>query len=239
MNQSARRINLLAAGLRAQKYLEVGVDKGLTFADVKIKERTAVDPQFKFDPTPFVNENTEFHEQTSDHFFSEIEIETIFDLLFIDGLHQFEQVVRDFSNAIIHSHPRSVIILDDTKPNDIYSASPLPEETLKFRRLTGSQDTSWHGDVYKVVFYIHDFWPALNYRTIVGSGNPQTLVWRSKNFNRKPLLNNLESISRISYYQLMKNIIVLRECDEGIAIAEVLEELTGINPIELASGVKS
>jgi hypothetical protein len=225
MNWSARRINSLADKLSAQKYLEIGVDKGQTFTDVTIVERTAVDPHFGFDTASFVNAMTHFHNMTSDQFFSEIDRERLFDLIFIDGLHQFEQVVRDFSNAILHSCSSSVIILDDTLPNDIYSANPNLQDAISFRRSAGSQDGSWHGDVYKLVFYIHDFWPSLNYRTIVGSGNPQTFVWRSKHFIRKPLFNSLESISRLTYYQLMNNIKLLRECEETAGIDELVSEL--------------
>jgi hypothetical protein len=225
MNWSARRINLLADRLSAKRYLEIGVHKGDTFTDVKIAERTAVDPEFKFDINPLAGEHTHFYEKTSDQFFSAIEADTVFDIIFIDGLHQFEQVVRDFSNAIIHSRSSSVIVLDDTKPNDVYSAIPNVRDTMKFRSRAGIEDFSWHGDVYKLVFFLHDFWPALNYRTIVGSGNPQTFVWRSQNFERVPRFNSFESISRLTYYQLIDNIDVLRECEEGTAIEEIATEL--------------
>jgi hypothetical protein len=221
MNWSARRINLLADKLSARKYLEIGVEKGETFTDIRITERTAVDPAFAFDTTALANANTHFHQKPSDQFFAEISGNSLFDLIFIDGLHQFEQVVRDFSNAIIHSHSGSVIVLDDTKPIDIFSANPNRDDAIRFRRRTGVEDAAWHGDVYKIVFYLHDFWPALSYRTIVGSGNPQTFVWRSSNFTRKPRFNSLESISRLTYYELMDNIDLLRECDEGAAIAEI------------------
>ena len=46
---SSRRINALAAAMRARRYLEVGVNKGETFLAVEIAEKTAVDPEFRFD----------------------------------------------------------------------------------------------------------------------------------------------------------------------------------------------
>ena|ERR1700722_10195988 len=225
MNHSARRINALATGLSAQHYLEIGVDAGQTLCDVCIAERTAVDPHFRFDIGPFVNARTHFHEEPSDAYFADLKEDSVFDILFIDGLHVFEQVVRDFSNAVAHSHRSSVIVLDDTQPNDIYSAIPNVEEAFKFRALAGLSDRSWHGDVFKAVFYIHDFWPALNYRTIVGSGNPQTFIWRSNSFRRKPRFNSLEAISRLTYFQMIDNTDVFRACDEESAIKEVLKEL--------------
>jgi hypothetical protein len=231
MSYTARRINALAQKLSAQTYLEIGVDKGLTFTAINVPERTAVDPEFRFDTTPLTNDKTHFHQQSSDQFFAMNEALGAFDLIFIDGLHHFEQVVRDLSNALMHSHAGSVIILDDTKPNDVYSAIPSANDTMKFRRLAGIEDFSWHGDVYKIVFYIHDFWPSLNYRTIVGSGNPQTLVWRSRSFERKPRLNSFEAISRLSYFQLIDNIDALREGDEASIIAEVTAELKGSHQV--------
>src|ERR1017187_3293931 len=137
MSYTARRINALADKLSAQRYLEIGVDKGLTFTAIRVTERTAVDPEFRFDTTPLTNDKTHFHQQPSDQFFAETTNLAEFDLIFIDGLHHFEQVVRDLSNSLMHSHAGSVIILDDTKPNDIYSAIPNANDTMRFRRLAG------------------------------------------------------------------------------------------------------
>ncbi len=81
-----------------------------------------------------------------------------------------------------------------------------------------SIDTSWHGDVFKILFYIHDFWPGLNYRTIVGAGNPQTLVWQSQSSPRRPIFDNFEPISRLTYFDLLENLSIARCVGEDEAL---------------------
>jgi hypothetical protein len=226
MNAAARRINLLAESLKAKSYLEIGVATGATFDDVQIAHRVAVDPEFGFNPITRQNPSTELYTQTSDEFFLSQPLERLFDIVFIDGLHVFEQVVRDFHNAIIHSHGRSVIILDDTLPSDIFSAIPNGHEAIKFRRAAGLPGGNWHGDVYKLVFYIHDFWQGLNFRTIVDAGNPQTLVWRS-NSSRKSLYGDFEKISRMTYIDFFNNADSINESSEEDGIALCVKQLSG------------
>jgi hypothetical protein len=127
----------------------------------------------------------------------------------------------------MHTHRRSVVIVDDTLPNDVYSVLPDAASAKRYRKALGNDDGSWHGDVFKIVFYLHDFWPSLNYRTIVGRGNPQTIVWRSNGFPRKPVFNSFEAISRLSYFDLRENIGVLKEASEEDAIALCIAEIQG------------
>jgi hypothetical protein len=224
MNAAARRINMLAAALKATSYLEIGVATGATFDDVNIAHRVAVDPDFGFNPSTRQDLMSEYCKQTSDEFFAGLPQDKLFDVIFIDGLHVFEQGVRDFHNALMHSHRKSVIILDDTIPSDVFSAIPNGDEAIKFRQAIGISNGNWHGDIYKLVFYIHDFWPSLNFQTIMDVGNPQTLIWRS-NSPRKPLFNDLEKISRISFFEFCNNGESMRKCTEQEAIAACLEQL--------------
>ena len=226
LSWSPRRINQLAASLGAGSYLEIGVNKGATFHAVKIKERTGVDPHFHFDVLEVLNEQILLYAMTSDQFFAKVPVDQIFDLIFIDGLHTFEQTYRDFCNSLLHTHSRSVLLIDDTLPNDVYSTITDTNRAYKYRAATGNQDKSWHGDVFKCVFVLHDFYPGLNYRTIVGSGNPQTLVWRSNLGGREPRFNSLETISRLTYFDLMDEKAILRESSEEEAIHLCLSEMS-------------
>lgn len=221
---SSRRVNAVASRLGGRRYLEIGVHTGATFRTVEMEDRTGVDPSFAFDTGEHQNETTRLLEQTSDAFFAQEPASSQFDVVFIDGLHTFEQVVRDFSNTVLHTHRRSAILLDDTVPNDVYSALTDMAATMRFREAAGIVDGSWHGDVFKALFYIHDFWPGLNYRTIVGPGNPQTLIWRSSAWLRTPLYNNLEAISRLTFFDLQNNNGVLRLAGEEEAIALCTQE---------------
>lgn len=224
---TSRRLNRLAEALGADSYLEIGVETGVTFERVRVADRTGVDPTFWFDTTQHADEATVLAQMTSDDFFSELPARQRYDLVLLDGLHTFEQTYRDLCNTILHSHSRTVILLDDTLPSDVYSSLRNPEEAWAFRAATGHDGSgAWHGDTFKVVFAIHDFHFGLNYRTIVGSGNPQTLVWRSNAWRRRPLLDSLEKISRMTYFDMVSQIHVLRECDEEKAIEECLTAIS-------------
>ena len=113
MTQSARRINSLATKLGAQRYLEIGVNQGDTFRKIEIRDRTAVDPKFAFVVEDFAAPLTRFEETTSDLFFESEPFEPDYDTIFIDGLHHFEQVVRDVSNSLLRMHRRSIMLIDD------------------------------------------------------------------------------------------------------------------------------
>nr|WP_294517318.1 class I SAM-dependent methyltransferase [uncultured Rhodopila sp.] len=225
MTHTSNRLNGLAKRLDCRTYLEIGVCEGDTFRLVEIPEKTGVDPNFRFDPDTVRDGTTQLIGETSDCYFALLPVSTKFDAVFIDGLHTFEQVVRDFSNAIIHTHDRSVILLDDTRPSDVYSSLPDAGDASRFRRQAGGESADWHGDVFKAVFYINDFWPSLNYRTFYSGGNPQTLVWRSLSERHAPLFNSLELISRLSFFDLHRNIGVLRAASEEDAISLCVSEI--------------
>jgi hypothetical protein len=149
----------------------------------------------------------------------------MFDVVFLDGLHTFEQTYRDFCAALAHTTFDSVIIIDDTFPNDVFSSLGDFNDTHRFRKMhsSGNSDSSWHGDVFKVVLAIHDFHPTLDFRTVGGSGNAQTIVWRSKENNRKPRFGSLEQISRCDWFELVKNEDSMQICDEDECFAKLSE----------------
>lgn len=225
VNHSVRRIRALADALNARCYLEIGVAKGVTFNSLTLPEKTAVDPRFAFDIAPYEKPGVSFEQLPSDDFFSRLPRSQKFDIIFIDGLHEFEQTYRDFCNALSHASDSTVIIIDDTKPSDVFSAIPEFRASISARKAAGLPGAPWHGDVFKVVFALHDFHPTYNYRTIGGSGNPQTLVWKSNQGWRKPIFNSFERISRLSYFDLQTHIEILRECGEEEALSLCLAEI--------------
>ncbi|MBK1621729.1 hypothetical protein CKO42_25755 [Lamprobacter modestohalophilus] len=225
VNFSARMINTLAKRLDASSYLEIGVLRGKTFLGVDIGRKHAVDVIKQFD-IPEYSRDSRFFQCSSDEYFVSADDKPIYDIVFIDGLHTFEQSFRDLSNSLIYTHNRSVIILDDTIPNDVYSSLRNSKQALKYRKEeTGGSDLSWHGDVYKTVFLIHDFYATLNYKTIVGAWNPQTLIWRSANGHRTPRFNSLEKIERLSYFDFLEHKDILRTDTEQRAIEVCVEEI--------------
>ena len=202
---SVRRINRIAKHVAARSYLEVGVARGLTFNQLAFERKVAVDPAFRFDVADYKKDGVEFCQETSDRFFSRQDFLRKFDLIFLDGLHTFQQTFRDFCCSQAFAHSWTVWLIDDVIPSDVYSAWPVETEAYQFRKRGQKGDNrAWHGDVFKVVFAIHDFFPTLSYVTLVGSGNPQTIVWRSGRGDFSPLFSGMEAIERLGYFDYLK-----------------------------------
>jgi hypothetical protein len=233
---SVRRLNRLVAGLGVRTYLEIGVSKGATFLQVDVPHRTGVDPALAVDPALEIDATTVLVERSSDAFFADLEPDRTFDLVFIDGLHTFDQTYRDLCNALAHAHVRTAILIDDTVPSDPWSALPNLDRSMRMRRLAKAPGSPWHGDVYKVVAAIHSFHPSLDYRTIVGSGNPQSLVWKGARDDPGPPPLTLDAIAHMSYFDLLDRPALLREAAEDVAIDACLRSITGGLPSEGTSG---
>lgn len=209
---SAKRLNRLAQINCARSYLEIGVAKGRTFFDVDVSRKTAVDPKFRFQISALSEEvvaSTRMLEMTSDDFFSSIRRDEDFDLIFIDGLHTFEQCFRDLLNTFAHANEKTIWLIDDTVPNDVFSTLRNGPEALNYRREAGLKGKAWHGDVFKVVFAIHDFIPTISYRTLIHEGNPQTVLWRQARANFAPRFDSFETISRMDYFDFKSNFDLL------------------------------
>jgi hypothetical protein len=219
MKHAARRIMKLAAKLGAKSYLEVGVAHGQTFFDVAIASKVAVDPRFRFDAAQHRSATAQYFEMTSDEWFTTAP-RTAFDIIFLDGLHEFGQTFRDFCSSQAFAHRGTVWLIDDTVPVDIYSAWPVHREAIDLRRKSGRPSGQWHGDIYKVVFAIADYFPTMNFCTLP-ENNPQTLVWFEARPDFKPRFKSLEAIERLTYFDFvrMKDEFRFRDEDTGIELA--------------------
>lgn len=217
MNFAARRINNIARHCGGSRYLEIGVAQGATFFDVDMPRKAAVDPFFQFDPQERLGEDRHFFPMPSDDFFDQFasrpEAEDFkgpdgtiaFDVIFIDGLHTHQQALRDFENSLRFSHEKTIWLLDDTVPNDPYSGVPDIEKCKEYRQAAGVSSLAWHGDVYRMVFVLHDLYPNFSYCTIMTDGNPQTVIWRSLPASpRKPVFPSAEIIGCLDYFSIME-----------------------------------
>lgn len=216
---SPRRLNRLAALVDAHAYLEIGVGAGHTLRAIEVPERTGVDPRSNLESADLDGSGIRLVTSTSDEFFAGLDPGETFDLVYVDGLHTFEQAYRDLCSALLHAHARSLILLDDTLPVDVYSNLHDREAAIAARKAAGGAGDAWHGDVFKVVFALHDFHLGLAWATITGSGKPQTLVWRASGEERTPLFDSLEAISRLDYFDLLAHRDILRPMGEEEAMA--------------------
>ncbi|MCX6020044.1 MAG: class I SAM-dependent methyltransferase [Chloroflexi bacterium] len=121
-------INALITRIGARNYLEIGVNNGRSFSAIQCEHKIGVDPK----PV-----NANIVGLTSDAFFAQNR-ET-FDVIFIDGLHEAEQVHRDITNALagLNDNDGGFIICHDM--------NPWSEKTQHVPYAGGS----WTGDCWK------------------------------------------------------------------------------------------
>ena len=232
---SPRRLNRLAEALGCRTYLEIGVSKGVTFQAVNVETKTGVDPDFQFDwQADHDGAGTRLLPVTSDAFFAQEPIGSQFDLIFLDGLHTYDQTYRDLQNALLHCHPGTVILIDDTIPFDAYSCCRDQDEAIQLRgQSTGVADAHWNGDTYKIMPLIHLFHTAYQYCTIVDQGNPQTLLWRSSQTREVDALASmstlwsLENLAACDYLWMRRNQALYNPIDEATGLQQAIDGALG------------
>jgi len=115
--------------LRCRKYLEIGVRDGECFCSLTVAEKIGVDPVA---PQPAVlaemrKPGVQYFSLTSDDFFQQAATQVLadgVDVVFIDGLHTYEQAYRDCSNALKYLTPGGLILLHDCLPRSEVEAQP-------------------------------------------------------------------------------------------------------------------
>jgi hypothetical protein len=107
-----------------KSYLEIGCDQDLLFSKINIDKKTGVDP----------NSGGTIRD-TSDNFFKNNSDK--FDIIFIDGLHEYDQVKRDINNSIKFLNNDGVIYLHDCMPESF------------IRQAVPRSSNVWNGDVWK------------------------------------------------------------------------------------------
>lgn len=107
-------INQLISKHGFKTYLEIGIEHGTCFSNIVCENKTGVDPDPRSAATVFM---------TSDEFFASLAEDTKFDIIFIDGLHQYEQCYRDIVNATKHLNDGGFILCHDMNPLDKLAAT--------------------------------------------------------------------------------------------------------------------
>ena len=127
--------------LQPEQYLEIGVDTGASL-------RLARCPAIGVDPAPRIqpvdlSDDIQLVLLTSDRYFerlrSDTELPPAPDLVFIDGMHLFESVLRDLANVERIARPSTLVVIDDIYPCH-------PTQALRQR-----ESGAWTGDVWKIV----------------------------------------------------------------------------------------
>ncbi len=119
-------INYLIKKNNYKDYLEIGCDQNQLFSKIEIDNKIGVDP--------VSGGNIR---KTSDAFF--LNNSKKFDIIFIDGLHIYDQVKKDIINSVKCLKENGIILVHDCMPDSL-AKQAVPRFKMK-----------WNGDVWKAI----------------------------------------------------------------------------------------
>jgi predicted O-methyltransferase YrrM len=163
-------INKIIKKKNYKNYLEIGCFKDENFKEIIVEHKVGVDP---------VSGGT--IRSTSDNFFKKNN--KIFDIIFIDGLHYFDQVKKDIKNSLEALSERGIIIIHDCLPTRIRD------------QMIPRSHEHWNGDVWKVVV---EFRTKINvdvYTCMADQG--LGIILKKKNLN--PLKLDLKDFKKLKF----------------------------------------
>ncbi len=169
-------------------YLEIGCDNDELFNFIKCEKKIGVDP-----------EKGGNIRSTSDNFFKKNNL--FFDLIFIDGLHEFDQVCKDIENSLNFLSNNGVIILHDCLPNNVY------------QQIVPRCKRTWNGDVWKAI---------VKYRTddnldiyTCNADSGLGIIFKRKNKNKlEKKMNNYKNLKFREFFYDHKKLMNLIEYNE-------------------------
>ena len=156
-----------------ENYLEVGCDKDENFSKINIKKKIGVDP---------LQGGT--LRMTSDDFFKKNKEK--FDLIFLDGLHTYEQTIKDIDNSLKVLNNQGVVIIHDCLPKKIWNQI-VP-------RVYGH----WNGDVWKAIVHSRTYNHADTYTCIADHG--LGIIFKRKNRDPLELKKDFKNLKFSEYY---------------------------------------
>ena len=170
------------------KYLEIGCQNNLNFNAISVRNKVGVDPE--------IGGNLRL---TSDQFF--VQNKAKFDLIFLDGLHTYEQTKKDLLNSLKIINDGGVIVLDDFIPRNWKE------------HFTPRVQTNWNGDVWKIAFELIDS-KGIEYKILTIDGG-QCVIF--KNSGRYHIPNLAREFKNLNYDYFFHNFNKLStlDVDEG------------------------
>jgi hypothetical protein len=145
--------------LKPRNYLEIGVQAGKTLA-LSTSFSIGVDPAYSLtEPVALNKPACLLFKKTSDAFFRDHNPAALFgqpvEMAFLDGMHWYEFLLRDFINVEKHCRPNSVIFFHDCLPTDAHVARRKQEENTYAK--ASAHPTWWAGDVWKALAILRKY----------------------------------------------------------------------------------
>ena len=166
-------IHYLNSNYKFNSYLEIGCDDNQLFSRINISEKIGVDP---------VSGGN--YKGKSDDFFKQ-NIKK-FDLIFIDGLHEYDQVRKDILNSLKFLNDDGFILVHDCLPRSL-SAQAVP----RYRNV-------WNGDVWKAIVEFRTY-PNLEIFTCLADEGI-AVIQEKKNSQELKLKKNILDLKFKDYY---------------------------------------
>ena len=174
-----------------KNYLEIGCDNDENFSKIQIENKIGVDP---------LKGGT--LRMTSDEFFKKNRQN--FDIIFLDGLHTYEQTIKDIDNGLRFLNTSGVILVHDCLPKKIWNQI-VP-------RLYGH----WNGDVWKAIVHSRTYSNTDTYTCVADHGIG--VIFNRKNKNRliidKTNFKNLKFADYYNNHNQYMNIIRYEELEK-------------------------
>lgn len=138
-------LNLLIAKYHYESYLEIGVQhRENNFNFIFCSDKVDIDPN---PLSPYTIRST------SDDYFNRFIGDKKFDLIFIDGLHHAEQVIRDITNSVSVLNNNGSIVVHDCLP------------TTELMQVRDDHGGEWTGDVWKAIAMLRTLRDDLSFVT--------------------------------------------------------------------------
>lgn len=177
-----------------QSYLEIGCDQNQIFDTISVEQKIGVDPASGGN-----------YRGTSDEFFKNNNVN--FDCIFIDGLHEYKQVIRDIKNSLKFINSGGYIILHDTLPDKI-SAQYVPRCRYK-----------WNGDVWKAIVEVRTWQHCETFTCLIDQG--VSIIQKKENTDfLKIKIKNFQNIKFKFFYENYKNLMRIKTYEETIKILD-------------------
>lgn len=191
-------VNCVVSNSGTKNYLEIGCDTNGLFSSIPVINKVGVDPMqggnVRLESDVFFKTNTQ-----------------IFDTVFIDGLHTYEQVRRDVVNSIKSTRVGGWILLHDMVPRN-WVEEHVPR----------IGEGAWTGDVWKVAFELMNT-----------KGIDFKIIWADKGvgifkiLESGVVLHDLESELKTKSYQYFfdnyKSLPII-QCEETLKWIELVEK---------------
>ena len=153
---------MLGQQLAPRSYFEIGTNTGSSVERFSC-DAVCVDPKMLVGRNVWASRRRSFlFQMTSDGLFQNENLHAYFpkgpDIAFLDGMHLFEYLLRDFTNTERLCHANSLILLHDCLP---LSARMAQRDYRHGDEAEGDYRWAWTGDVWKMLHAFRLFRPDL------------------------------------------------------------------------------